>query len=954
LLLGGLVRRAAETAAPAGFGPVSTYVQFLFLGLGNGGVFAALAMALVVTYRSSGVLNFATGAQALYAAYTYALLRNGQLLQPIPGLSPTVNIASSLGFWPAMLLTLAIQAVLGALAYLLVFRPLRKHRPVAKAVASIGLMGLLTAVVTYQVGTQVILVNPIFPQNHVSFLGVDMSVDRLLLAATIIGLGIVLTVLFRFTRFGLATRASAETEVGALVSGLSPDRIALVNWMISFVVCGIAGILIAPLVPLQPGTYTLFIVPALAAAVVGRFHSLGWAIAAGLGIGMLESLSVYLNGVHPGFPAGAGQLIPLVLVLAVLAFRGQTMPTRGTLVQVTLGRAPRPHWRLPTAVVATALGVGAIYYFTGNERAALYSSMITAVITLSLVVVTGYTGQISLAQLTLAGVSAYILSTFASTWGIPFPLAPIMSALVAAGAGVLIGLPALRVRGLMLGVVTLTFAAGVEAIWFNNNSIDGGASGLAIPTPRLFGMDLSIGSGKDFPRPAFGILCLIVLVLVALGISWLRTSRLGTAMLAVRADERSAAAAGINVVKVKLIGFAIGAFIAGLGGSLLAYQLGNVTFQDFDAYLGLVTFSVVVVAGITSVSGGILAGIISSGGILVALISSGVGSGGVDNWYGVVAGIGVILTVIFNPDGVVGPTHLFLEQRRVRGVLARPEGALAPALRGAGTVLAPMTVGAGELVGTNGHGGDERLTGPGPSPLLDVKHLSVRYGGVLAVDGVSFSVEAGQIVGLIGPNGAGKTTTIDALCGFHGYEGSVALAGQDVTGLSPHRRAALGLARTFQLAGVSDDLTVEENVQVGQHRASTHDPAALTRILDELGLVEMRDLQVSMLSQGQRQLVSVARALAGEPRLLLLDEPAAGLDSTESLWLAERLRGVRDTGVTILLVDHDMSLVLNLCDTIDVLDFGALIATGTPDQIRKNQLVSTAYLGATHQRLVAT
>jgi len=951
---------------------VSTYVEFLLLGLGNGGVFAALAMALVVTYRSSGVLNFATGAQALYAAYTYSLLRNGQLLQPIPGLSPTINLGTSLGFWPALLITLAIQAVMGALAYLLVFRPLRNHRPVAKAVASIGLMGLLTAIVTYQVGTaSVIEVNPIFPQNHVGFLGVNISVDRLLLAGTIIALGIVLTVLFRFTRFGLATRASAETEVGALVSGLSPDRIALVNWMISFVVCGIAGILIAPLVPLQPGTYTLFIVPALAAAVVGRFHSLGWAITAGLGIGALESLSVYVNGVHPGFPAGAGELIPLVLVLVVLAFRGQTMPSRGTLMQVTLGRAPRPHWRLPTAVIATAAGIAAIYLFTGNDRAALYASMITGVITLSLVVVTGYTGQISLAQLTFAGVSAYILSTFASSWGIPFPIAPIMAALVAAAAGVLIGIPALRVRGLMLGVVTLTFAAGVEAIWFNNNSIDGGASGLAIPTPRLFGMDLGIGSGKDFPRPAFGILCLVVLVLVALGVSWLRTSRLGSAMLAVRADERSAAAAGINVVKVKLIAFAIAAFIAGLGGSLLAYQLGNVTFQDFDAYLGLVTFSVVVVAGITSVSGGVLAGIISAGGILVAVISSGVGSGGVDNWYGIVAGIGVILTVIFNPDGIVGPAHLFLEQRRARGMMARPEGALVPSRRttddaGAGghepaagaPVLAPVAAEPGELVGSragvgsNGH--TRAKVSEASGPLLEVNKLTVRYGGVVAVDDVSFCVEEGQIVGLIGPNGAGKTTTIDALCGFHGYEGSVVLAGQDVGGYSPHRRAALGLARTFQLAGVADDLTVEENVGVGQHMAAAHDPSALTRILDELGLAEMRDLQVSMLSQGQRQLVSVARALAGEPRLLLLDEPAAGLDSTESLWLAERLRGVRDSGVTILLVDHDMSLVLNLCDAIDVLDFGALIATGTPEQIRTNEKVSTAYLGVTHQRVVAS
>jgi sulfate-transporting ATPase len=930
---------------------LNTYVEFLLLGLGNGGVFAALAMALVVTYRSSGVLNFATGAQALYAAYTYSLLRNGQLLIPIPGLGPTVSVGSNLGFWPALLITLGIQAVMGAVVYLLVFRPLRNHRPVAKAVASIGLMGVLTAVVTYQVGTQVVLVNPIFPQNHVTFLGVNISTDRLLLAGTIIGLGIVLTVLFRFTRFGLATRASAETEVGALVSGLSPDRIALVNWIISFVVSGIAGILIAPLVPLQPGTYTLFIVPALAAAVVGRFHSLGWAITTGLAIGALESLSVYVNGLHPDFPAGAGELIPLVLVLVVLAFRGQTMPSRGSLAQVTLGRAPRPHWRIATAIVGTAVGIGAIYFFTGNDRAALYSSLITGVISLSLVVVTGYTGQISLAQLTLAGVSAYILSTFASSWGIPFPIAPILSALVAAAAGVVIGIPALRVRGLMLGVVTLTFAAGVEAIWFNNNSIDGGASGLNIPTPRLFGMDLGIGSGKDFPRPAFGILCLVVLVLVALGVSWLRTSRLGTAMLAVRSDERSAAAAGINVVRVKLVGFAIAAFIAGLGGSLLAYQLGNVTFQDFDAYLGLVGFSIVVVAGITSVSGGILAGMLTSGGLLVALISSGVGSGGVDNWYGVVAGIGVILTVIFNPDGVVGPTHLFLEQQRTKGALARPQGALVPTAAAAASTPRPAAVPhIAPDFGTNGALPATASAGP----MLQVRNLTVRYGGVVAVDDVSFSVPEGQIVGLIGPNGAGKTTTIDALCGFHGCEGTVLLQGRDIGGYAPHVRASLGLARTFQLAGVSDDLTVAENVQVGQHHSAGNDAEVLDRILGDLGLADMRELLVSVLSQGQRQLVSVARALAGQPKLLLLDEPAAGLDSTESLWLAERLRAVRDTGVTILLVDHDMSLVLNLCDTIDVLDFGALIAHGTPEEIRHNDVVSTAYLGATHQRLAVS
>ena len=292
--------------------------------------------------------------------------------------------------------------------------------------------------------------------------------------------------------------------------------------------------------------------------------------------------------------------------------------------------------------------------------------------------------------------------------------------------------------------------------------------------------------------------------------------------------------------------------------------------------------------------------------------------------------------------------------------MSAPRAAPATAQPATGPVLASVAAEAGELVGaaaglgTNGHA-TNGASGRQVGPLLDVRNLTVRYGGVTAVDNVSFCVEKGQIVGLIGPNGAGKTTTIDALCGFSPYEGAVVLNGEDVASYAPHRRAALGFGRTFQLAGVCDDMTVEENVQVGQHRTNRAGAAAsLDTILSDLGLSDMRDLQVAMLSQGQRQLVSVARALAGGPRLLLLDEPAAGLDSTESLWLAERLRAVRDREVTILLVDHDMSLVLNLCDSIDVLDFGALIAAGTPEEIRTNQQVSTAYLGATHQRLVAT
>ena len=211
---------------------------------------------------------------------------------------------------------------------------------------------------------------------------------------------------------------------------------------------------------------------------------------------------------------------------------------------------------------------------------------------------------------------------------------------------------------------------------------------------------------------------------------------------------------------------------------------------------------------------------------------------------------------------------------------------------------------------------------------------------------------AGQIVGLIGPNGAGKTTLDGRHLWLRPYEWVVTLDDESLDGLSPHRRARHGIGRTFQGLDLYDDLSVYENVVVGQNvgalsgaEASEH----LDRTLVLLGLDELRDRMVSDLSQGHRQLVSIARSLAGSPRLLLLDEPAAGLDSAESQWLARRLREVRDSGVTILLVDHDMNLVLNLCDLIHVLDFGVVIASGSPAVVRADSRVADAYLGAGHQ-----
>jgi ABC-type branched-subunit amino acid transport system ATPase component len=217
---------------------------------------------------------------------------------------------------------------------------------------------------------------------------------------------------------------------------------------------------------------------------------------------------------------------------------------------------------------------------------------------------------------------------------------------------------------------------------------------------------------------------------------------------------------------------------------------------------------------------------------------------------------------------------------------------------------------------------------------------------VVAVDEVSFDVPVGAIVGLIGPNGAGKTTTMDALCGFARSTGRIFIGDEALVGLAPHRRAQLGLGRTFQGLDLYEDLSVAENVAVGKYMAKDA-TVDMDRFLESLGLNTLAERPVSELSQGQRQLVSIARALVAQPKLLLLDEPAAGLDTLESLWLASQLRVIRDQGVTILLVDHDMGLVLGLCDVIHVLDFGQVIASGTPAEIRDDPRVALAYLGTT-------
>jgi sulfate-transporting ATPase len=910
-----------------------THITSLLLGLGNGGVYAALAVALVLTYRSSGVINFATGAMALYTAYTYKFLRDGEFLVLIPGLPKTVDLGTEFGFVPAVIASLAIAALFGALLYLVVFRALRQAPPLAKTVASLGVLVIISGLVRNQVGSTPVSVGPIFGEpKRWQWGDVLLLSDRFYLALAILVLTVALTVVYRRTRFGLLTSAVAETSTGAVVSGVSPERIALLNWMASAVVAGAGGILIAPIAPLTPDAYALAVIPALAAGVIGRFNLLIPAAVAGIAIGMIQSEASTLSAQHSWLPqTGFSELIPLIVILAALLLSRRGIPARGGMLRQQLGRAPRPRSFLMPTIVGTTVGVVALLVTTGTARSAVIGTFIAAILGLSLVVVTGFAGQVSLAQLTLAGVGGFGLAGIAQSLGVPFPVAPLLAALIACLVGIVVGLPALRLRGLTLGIVTLALAYAIEASWFRNGQFVS-SSGASVTSPKLFGLDLGIGIGKAFPRMEFGLLCLLTLVAIAWGVARLRTSSLGSAMLAVRANERSAAGIGVNVVFVKIAAFAIASFIAGIGGSLFAYRQTIITFQSFTALGGLAVLSTAYLAGITSVWGGILAGVIASSGIVYFAMDKAIDVG---TWFSVLSGIGLILVLIQHPEGLAAGGHRLADRLSGRLTILRPRHASQPP---------PALVTTGPTAPTGE-----------PGPALAIEHLTVRYGGVVAVSDVSLQVDAGKVIGLIGPNGAGKTSLIDAVTGFAPAEGSVRLLGEPIDQLPAHVRVRKGLARTFQALELYDDLTVEENVSAAVFSTvREHRHLQVSAALERAGITAVSERHAEELSRGERQLVSIARAYASDPDVLLLDEPAAGLDSADSRLLGARVRDIAAGGTGVLLVDHDVALVLEICDYIYVLDFGEVIVEGDAATIRSDRRFAEAYLGTLHPAPSAT
>ena len=914
---------------------MSQYLLILVLGLGSGAVYAGLGMGLVLTFEGSGFINFAAAVMATVPLYVFSDLQAGFLTLPLPWL-PSFHV----GVLPTpvnVLIALVAAGAVGALVEVAVSRPLRSAPVVAKVVAAIGVTITLSAAVGLKYGTALRLPGVVLPSGTLTIGDFPVPVDRIWLIGVVVVAGTALAMWNRRSRTGVALRAAAEDERAASFARLSPPALGMVTWVLSTMFAAFVMIIAGPAVGVvTPGSLTVLVVPALAVALMARFESLGAALVGAFVLAAVQAELVFLANTKSWWPDWAKQglttTVPFIAIVVTLLVVGRSLPTRGEDVRTGLPAVFLPRNR-PWAVAAlVGGGVLALALTSGSYRFGVITSMSSALIALSLVVLTGIVGQISLAQTAFAGMAGLMLSEFGT--GVPFPLSLVLAVGIATAAGTLVGIPALRIRGAQLAVVTLAAAVAVQDFVFEGPQLVS-YQALLIPSWHIFGLDLSVRAGRDVARLPFALFVLAVVATAFVLVGNLLRAGSGRKMLAVRSNERAAASVGISVSVIKLGAFALSSFLAGLGGALIAYSRGQLSSASFGLFVGLGFLAITYLSGITSASGAVVAGGLVALGIVYIVLDRAFG---VAAYYALISGPALILTVIFNPVGLAGRTRLWWDRARgVRTPTATATPSSAPPARSS-LPAADRAIG---------------------NVVLTARGITVIYGGLRAVDALDVEVRAGEIVGLIGPNGAGKTSFIDAVTGFTPCTGEVQLNGDDISSASPHQRARKGLVRTWQAVELFDDLSAVDNVRVGSD--SGHDgwrlladlvrpnPPTAPATRDAIELMELDAVATrrpSELTVGRQKAVGVARALARTPRVLLLDEPGAGLDAAESASFGRHLRRIAATGVGCVLIDHDMHLVLGVCDRIYVVEFGRAIAHGRPDEVRADPAVIAAYLGS--------
>jgi sulfate-transporting ATPase len=900
----------------------SGILEFLITALALGSIYGIAAQGLVVTYATSGVFNFAQGAIGMFLAFVYWEFRVDIGLPTVVGILLTVLVAAPL---------------MGVLIERLIMRFLTDSPIVAQLVVTIGLMlGLMGLAASVWNPNTSHTIPSFFGTSGVSIGGTFLPYYRVVTIATGIVIGLLLRFLLYHTRLGITMRAVVDNRDLTVLNGARPASATMTAWALGSSMAALAGIFLAEeLSALDPATLTLFIVDAFAAAIIARLRSLPMAYVGGLVIGL--ALSFQENFLSwTGRWASAPQAIPAVLLFIAVLFikdsriKGRPKPRR------TADRIPSARNALLgfAVLIVIALACAATLDRSGLREVILV--LLTAFVMLSLVPLTGWGNQISLAQITLVGCGAFAMAEWGSNGSV---LGLLIAAAFAVPIGMIMAGPAIRLQGIYLALATMAFARMAEFLFFDQPTVFGNGDrqvpglsvfGLRVENPFRF---LGITFGQDaglllFAAVLFSIVGLIVIAA--------QRRSFGRRLVALRDSPDAASMLGMSLTVTKLGVFMFSAAIAGLAGGLFAIYYGSVGTTDFQLTVGLPYLLLLVVGGMSTVGGAVIGAL--------ALVQFG--------WFNQAFPDNRFLTWLSN----LGPGLLGI------GIGLFPQGAweqnvqavtwLRGRLRGA----PPAAPGTPALAGAR-----EPARLPSPArraatdrPALELRDISVRFGGLLAVSKVSLDLRDGQIIGLIGPNGAGKTTLFNVATGMQEpNQGRVLVDGRDVTGARPHQFARLGLARTFQRLEVFGSLTVRDNIRVAAElhrrrwaRAGVGHPDAVTdTIIEHLGLEAVASTRAELLPTGTARLAEVARALATQPRVLLLDEPSSGLSASETSTFAALLRGLAASGIAILVVEHDMGFIMNLCDEIVVLDAGQVIATGTPPAVQADPMVLEAYLG---------
>jgi ABC-type branched-subunit amino acid transport system ATPase component/branched-subunit amino acid ABC-type transport system permease component len=909
----------------------------LVLGLINGMLIGLLAVGIVLVYKSNRFLNLAHAQLGALSA---------QLLAKFV-------IDWGLSWWVALSVCVPVGIAVGLGVERWVVRPLRARSAssVSLLLATVGVTQVLLALALIPgLGPdQAKLLNMGYPLPFHSSVqvggvvlgGADIMV--LVLAPILVG---ALAVFLRFTLLGTMIRAAASNPDAARLSGVSTAKVSAVTWAIAGGLSAVAAILQSPsfggngaFAAAALGPQLLLL--ALGAAAFGAFTSLPAALGGGLVIGLAQQITLAITS-----NAGTSELVVFLIIMGIVLARGgaigRVFATAGAIVE---DRAPL---RIPEAIrdrlavryhgrvlLAGALFVGLIVPLipilnSEGSRFDLALVLLYAVVSLSLTVAIGWAGQVSLGQFALVGAGAFVAGhLMPAGWSVLFLL--LVCGVVGAAIMALVAMPALRVPGLTLAVTTLGLAV-IAPDWLFHQSWFGSAQpfGIVLSPPSVAG-----GLGHPSSQLVVYYIALGVVVVGGAAMWALRRSQPGRLIIAVRDDEKRAATFRVTPTTVKVGALCISGFLAGSAGVLWADAYRDVSASQFPAELSLAILAGVVIGGIGSVGGAVAGAVIVYG--LNFLVSPhlsnlfGAKGGAAIGAQLLFGGVGLIFTLRKYPQGIAGAVQSWWQGRLDR--------------------LAAET--------------DQRAVVAADAPVLGVDDVRLAFGGHRALDGVSIEVREGEIVGLIGPNGAGKTTLLNVASGMLSADGgAVVVGGVDVSDFPPELRATYGLGRSFQQATLFPGLTVTETMQVAmstQHRVGVLASAAsapwvragegssrkaVRALLERFGLSAWAGVLTDELSTGTRRICDLAAQVAAGPKLLLLDEPTGGVAQREAEAFGPLLRSIRDElGLSVLIVEHDMPLLMGLCDRIYAMDQGRVISEGTPEQVRADPAVIVSYLG---------